>query len=76
MVWANPLCDALDMWRRLERLVHAVTGAAPRQNDLEWQRIFSETGVLTPPSRIGGSGARSKRRWGRTRSRRTADEAP
>jgi hypothetical protein len=54
--WANPLCDALDLWRRLERLAHRVTGATPRQNDLEWQRIFSETGVLTPPSRFGGEG--------------------
>jgi ubiquitin-conjugating enzyme E2 variant len=60
--WANPLCDALDVWRRLERLVHAVTGAVPRQNDQEWQRIFSETGVLTPPSHSPASAACPKHR--------------
>jgi hypothetical protein len=48
--WANCVCDRFRVWRRLEWLVQAITGAVPRKDDLEWQRIFKETGVLAPPS--------------------------
>ena len=37
--WANPLCDRLRVWRRLERVIQAVTGAEPRRDDLEWKRL-------------------------------------
>ncbi len=39
--WANPLCDRLRVWRALERLVTAVTGAVPRRNDREWFARFA-----------------------------------
>jgi hypothetical protein len=48
--WANPVCDLFMVWRRLEWFVHTTTGAVPREDDLEWQRIFKETGVLATPS--------------------------
>jgi len=40
--WANYPCDLLRFWRGLEWLVHALTGAAPRRDDLEWQRRYRE----------------------------------
>jgi plasmanylethanolamine desaturase len=48
--WADHVCDALRVWRGLEILVRKLSGATPRANDSEWQRIFLETGTLTPPS--------------------------
>lgn len=55
--WANYVCDALGVWRGLERLVHLLTGAAPRRDDLEWQRRYRETGVLvvTPAGEKSGA---------------------
>ena len=47
--WMNYVCDPLDMWRRLEWLIHKLTGAVPRQDDQAWQRHYRETGVLAPP---------------------------
>jgi plasmanylethanolamine desaturase len=44
--WANYPCDRLRVWRGLEWLVHALTGAEPRRDDLEWQRRYKETGTL------------------------------
>jgi len=44
--WANYVCDPLQVWRGLEWLVHALTGAEPRRDDLEWQRRYKETGIL------------------------------
>jgi hypothetical protein len=44
--WANYVCDWLHVWRGLEWLVSALTGAEPRRNDLEWQRRYRETGSL------------------------------
>jgi ubiquitin-conjugating enzyme E2 variant len=44
--WANYLCDPLRVWRGLEWLVRALTGAEPRRDDLEWQRRYRETGTL------------------------------
>ncbi len=35
--WANPLCDRLGLWRGLEWLVTALTGAEPRRDDRDWQ---------------------------------------
>jgi hypothetical protein len=49
--WANYLCDPLYVWRALERVIQAVTGIAPRADDLEWQRNYRETGVLADPRR-------------------------
>lgn len=40
--WANIVCDRIGFWRRLERLVHALTGAVPRSNDHEWFARFRE----------------------------------
>jgi hypothetical protein len=48
--WANSVCDLFKIWRKLEWFVHATTGALPREDDLEWQRIFKETGVLATPA--------------------------
>jgi plasmanylethanolamine desaturase len=45
--WANHVCDPARIWRGLEWLVSALTGAEPRRDDLEWQRRFSENGMLT-----------------------------
>jgi hypothetical protein len=44
--WANGLCDRLGVWRKLERLVHHLTGAVPRRDDVEWQRRYKQTGTL------------------------------
>ena len=40
--WANVPCDALGFWRGLEKLIHWLTGAVPRQNDNEWFARFRE----------------------------------
>lgn len=48
--WANYVCDPLRIWRGLEWLVHALTGAEPRRDDLEWQRRYEETGTLISPN--------------------------
>jgi plasmanylethanolamine desaturase len=37
--WANGLCDSMGLWRRLERLVQAITGAEPRAYDREWMAM-------------------------------------
>jgi ubiquitin-conjugating enzyme E2 variant len=47
--WANPVCDRVQAWRRLEKLIQAITGAEPRQDDLEWQQHYRETGTLANP---------------------------
>ncbi|GAB5377164.1 MAG: fatty acid desaturase CarF family protein [Acuticoccus sp.] len=44
--WANPMCDRLKVWRRLERTIAAATGAEPRRNDREWAHHFETTGRL------------------------------
>lgn len=44
--WANPLLDRIDFWRRLERLIHRVTGAVPREDDVRWQSHYRETGEM------------------------------
>jgi Lipid desaturase domain len=49
--WANYVCDGLHVWRGLERLIQAVTGIAPRTDDLEWQRHCEQTGILADPRR-------------------------
>ena len=50
--WANYPCDALGFWRGLESIVQGVTGCVPRENDLEWQRLFRETRKLIDPSSL------------------------
>jgi ubiquitin-conjugating enzyme E2 variant len=47
--WANYPCDRWRVWRGLEWLVHALTGAEPRRDDLVWQRRYKETGTLLEP---------------------------
>jgi hypothetical protein len=44
--WANYVCDPLRFWRKMEWLIEALTGAQPRQDDLEWQQHYKETGTL------------------------------
>jgi ubiquitin-conjugating enzyme E2 variant len=34
--WANHVCDRIGFWRGLERLIHRLTGAVPRENDYAW----------------------------------------
>jgi hypothetical protein len=51
--WANPLCDRLLVWRRLERLVQAASGAVPRRDDRDWQRRCAQRGSLT--ARMNGA---------------------
>ena len=34
--WANVVCDRIGFWRWLERVVHRLTGAVPRENDYAW----------------------------------------
>jgi hypothetical protein len=53
--WANYVCDGLGVWRGLERLICAVTGARPRRDDLEWQRRYKETGTLIALPRSVGN---------------------
>lgn len=48
--WANHVCDPLRVWRKLEWLVDAITGAEPRCDDRVWQRRYKETGTLRPTS--------------------------
>jgi Lipid desaturase domain len=47
--WANYVCDSLQVWRGLERVIAAVTGLVPRADDLAWQQHYAETGILAPP---------------------------
>jgi ubiquitin-conjugating enzyme E2 variant len=49
--WANYPCDRLQVWRALERLISALTGAEPRADDLTWQIKFRQTGILIAPRR-------------------------
>jgi hypothetical protein len=44
--WANYVCDLFQVWRGLERLVSALTGAEPRRDDLIWQHQYKKTGTL------------------------------
>ena len=34
--WANYVCDRIGFWRGLERVIHRLTGAVPRENDYVW----------------------------------------
>ncbi len=47
--WSNPVCDRFQVWRRLERVIQAATGAEPRRDDLDWQRAYRATGILASP---------------------------
>lgn len=38
--WANAVCDRIGFWRGLELLIIRLTGAVPRQNDMEWSQCF------------------------------------
>ena len=38
--WGDSLMERIDGWRMLERLIHRLTGAVPRQNDHEWLRSW------------------------------------
>jgi len=49
--WANYVCDGLDFWRGLERVIEAVTGRVPRADEAEWRRRLEEIGVLAVPRR-------------------------
>lgn len=49
--WANYLCDGLDLWRGLERLIETITGRVPRADEAEWQRRLGEIGLLAAPRR-------------------------
>jgi plasmanylethanolamine desaturase len=44
--WANPLLDRIGFWRGLERLISAVTGAVPREDDVRWQSHYRDTGEM------------------------------
>lgn len=44
--WANPLLDRIGFWRGFERLISAITGAVPRQDDVRWQSHYRETGRM------------------------------
>jgi ubiquitin-conjugating enzyme E2 variant len=48
--WANHVCDPLGVWRKLEWLVQALTGAEPRRDDHVWQQHYRETGRINRPS--------------------------
>jgi ubiquitin-conjugating enzyme E2 variant len=52
--WANYPCDRLRIWSRLERLVTAATGRAPRADDAEWQRRLNDAGGLVGAPRPAG----------------------
>lgn len=38
--WADHVMDAIGFWRGTERLIHALTGAAPRRNDVVWMNDY------------------------------------
>jgi ubiquitin-conjugating enzyme E2 variant len=40
--WMNPICDGIGFFRGLEWIVHALTGAVPRQSDEEWKERFAK----------------------------------
>ena len=52
--WANYPCDHLRLWGRLERLVTATTGRAPRADDAEWKRTLNGTGIFVGSPRPVG----------------------
>lgn len=49
--WANYVCDGLNLWRRLERVIETVSGRVPRADETEWQRRLGEIGVPAGPRR-------------------------
>jgi len=49
--WANYVCDGLDLWRGLERVIEAVTGRVPRADEAEWRQRLAAIGVLAGPRR-------------------------
>lgn len=40
--WMNPILDRTGFWRGLERVVHALTGAVPRESEGEWTARYRE----------------------------------
>ena len=52
--WANYPFDHLRLWGRLERLVTATTGRAPRADDAEWKRKLNGTGIFVGSPRPVG----------------------
>jgi TMEM189-like protein len=49
--WANYLCDGLNVWRGLERVIMAVTGRIPRADEAEWLRRLGGSSMLADPQR-------------------------
>jgi len=50
--WANPVCDRLGVWRVLERIIGALTGAEPRRDNVAWRRLWKDR-VCDSPARSG-----------------------
>jgi len=50
--WANYVCDGLNVWRGLERVIMAVTGRIPRADEAEWlRRLGGGSSMLADPQR-------------------------
>lgn len=52
--YADLTLGALGIWRSLERVVSAVTGAVPQSNDKEWLRRYKRSGAGAETPQSGG----------------------
>jgi ubiquitin-conjugating enzyme E2 variant len=41
--WLNPVLDGINFWKKVEAIVHKVTGLIPREDDWKWTGLVKDT---------------------------------
>jgi len=44
--WLNPVLDGCGFWKKIENVVHKVTGAIPREDDYQWTGLVSKSPAI------------------------------